>query len=196
MNSRSLPVRKLCILAMLTAVAAALITLIHFPLFPSAAFLQYDPADIPILIGAFAYGPIAGLVITVLASFIQAFFLGGDGVYGFLMHVIATGILTLVASSIYRLRHTRSGAVIGLFFGTLAMGFGMMVANHFITPIYMGAPTELVDAMLVTVILPFNLLKAGINSVVTFLVYKTVSKYLVHGEGLSLPKKKAEDTGI
>ena len=54
----------------------------------------------------------------------------------------------------------------------------MMIANHFITPFYMGAPTEMVDAMLVTVILPFNLLKAGINSVVTFLVYKSVSKYI------------------
>lgn len=196
MNSHSSPVRKLCILAMLTAVAAALITLVHFPLFPSAAFLQYDPADVPILIGAFAYGPVAGLIITILASFIQAFFLGGDGVYGFLMHVVATGILTLVASSIYRLKHTRTGAVIGLLCGTLAMGLGMMVANHFITPFYMGAPTEMVDAMLLPVILPFNLLKAGINSVVTFLVYKVVSKYLVHGEGFSRPKKKAEDAGI
>ena len=36
-------------------------------------------------------------------------------------------------------------------------------------------------------ILPFNLLKAGLNSVVTFLLYKTVSRYIVHGEGWSKP---------
>ena len=47
----------------------------------------------------------------------------------------------------------------------------------------MGAPVEVVDAMLLPVILPFNLLKAGINSLVTFLVYKTVSRHLIHGEG-------------
>ena len=40
-----------------------------------------------------------------------------------------------------------------------------------------------VDALLLPGILPFNLLKAGINSVITFLVYKTVSRYVVHGEG-------------
>ena len=165
MSAKSARVKKLALLAMFTAIGAVLITLVHFPLFPAAPFLQYDPADVPILIAAFAFGPVAGILVTVLASFIQAFFLGGDGIYGFLMHVIATG--------------------------TFAMGVGMMIANHFITPFYMGAPTEMVDAMLVTVILPFNLLKAGINSVVTFLVYKSVSKYIVHGEEFAKAPKKA-----
>ena len=81
--------KKLTMMAMFTAIGAVLITAVHFPLFPSAAFLQYDPADVPILICGFAYGPVAGIIVTILASFIQAFFLGGDGVYGFLMHVIA-----------------------------------------------------------------------------------------------------------
>ena len=182
--------RKLTTIAMLTAISAVLITLIHFPLFPTAAFLQYDPADVAILIGAFAYGPVAGVIITVLASFIQAFFLGGDGVYGFLMHVIASSVLAMTAGSIYRLRHTRSGAALGLVAGTLMMGLVMMVANHFITPMFMGAPVEVVDSMLLPVILPFNLLKAGINSVITFLVYKTVSRHFIHGE--SWGKKNAQ----
>ena len=183
MSEKSARIKKLVLLAMFTAIAAVLITLVHFPLFPSAAFLQYDPADVPILIAAFAFGPVAGLIVTVLASFIQAFFLGGDGIYGFLMHVIATGILVIVASTIYRKFHTRPGAVVGLVLGTITMGVGMMIANHFITPFYRGVPTEMVDAMLVTVILPFNLLKAGINSAITFLVYKAVSRYIIHGEG-------------
>ena len=175
--------KKLTVLAMLTALSAVLITLVHFPLFPAAAFLQYDPADVVFLIGAFAFGPLAGLAVTGIASAIQAFLLGGDGMYGFLMHVIASGALILVAGSIYRLLHTRTGGLIALVAGTVAMGLVMMVANHFITPFYMGVPAQVVDAMLVTVILPFNLLKAGINSVITFLVYKTVSRTLIHGEG-------------
>ena len=180
--------KKLAVMAMFTAIGAALITLVHFPLFPAAPFLQYDPADVPILICAFAYGPMAGLAVTVAASFIQAFLLGGDGVYGFLMHVIATSALTLVASLIYCRKHTRSGAVVGLVCGTLAMGVVMMIANHFITPAFMGAPTQVVDAMLLPVILPFNLLKAGINSVLTFLVYKPISRYVIHSQ--ALPRSK------
>ena len=177
--------RKLTTIAMLTAIAAVLITLVHFPLFPSAPFLQYDPADVAILIGTFAYGPLAGLSITVIASAIQAFLLGGDGVYGFLMHVIASGALALMAGVVYQSMHTRTGGLVALIFGTLTMGLVMMVANHFITPYFMGAPTEMVDTMLLTVILPFNLLKAGINSVITFAVYKTVSRHVIHGEGWS-----------
>ena len=98
------------------------------------------------------------------------------------MHVIATGILVTVASTLYRKFHTRTGAIIGLLLGTFAMGVGYDDRQPFHYSFYMGPPTEMVDAMLVTVILPFNLLKAGINSVVTFLVYKSVSKYIVHGE--------------
>ena len=87
--------KKLTVLAMLTALSAVLITLVHFPLFPAAAFLEYDPADVAILIGTFAFGPMAGLAVTVIASAIQAFLLGGAGMYGFLMHVIASGTLVL-----------------------------------------------------------------------------------------------------
>ena len=79
MSEKSARIKKLVLLAMFTAIAAVLITLVHFPLFPSAAFLQYDPADVPILIAAFAFGPVAGLIVTVLASFIQAFFLDEPG---------------------------------------------------------------------------------------------------------------------
>lgn len=188
MSDRAVRIKKLVIMAILTALAVVLITFVHFPLFPAAPFLQYDPADVPILIGAFAFGPVAGVVITVLASLIQAFLISGDGPYGFLMHVIATGVLALISSVIYRRKHTRSGAVLGLICGTVAMGLVMMVANHFITPYYMStaetfaAMQQTTDALLLPVILPFNLLKAGINSAVTFLVYKAVSRYIIHGE--------------
>jgi riboflavin transporter FmnP len=50
-------IRKLAVLAMLVAIGVVLCFLIHVPLIPAASFLEYDPADIPILIGTFAFGP-------------------------------------------------------------------------------------------------------------------------------------------
>ena len=84
-----------------------------------------------------------------------------------------------------------------LVFGTLAMGLVMVPANHFITPVWMGAPTEVVDSLMLVGILPFNLLKAGINSAVTFVVYKVVSRYLVHGGpfGAIADKSSADASG-
>ena len=188
-------IRKLAVMAMLIAVSIVLVYLIHFPIFPAAPFLEYDPADIPILIGGFAYGPLAGVLLVVVAAFIQGFTVSAQsGVYGIIMHIIASVVLVVVAAGIYRLIHKKVGAVIGLVLGTLCMGVVMMVANHFITPIFMGAPVEVVDAMLLPVILPFNLIKAGVNSVITFLIYKTVSRYIIHGEGWGKKKAKTPET--
>ena len=172
--------KKLAVMAMLVAVSVILVYAVHFPLFPTAAFLEYDPADVPILIGAFTYGPVAGLLLTIVASAVQALTVSAQsGVYGFLMHIISTSALCITAGTIYKVKHTRMGAGIALICGTLAMGLVMLLANHFITPYFMGVPTAVVDGMLLSVFLPFNLLKAGINSLITFFVYKTVSVHLI-----------------
>ena len=72
-KNRRISTRQLVSMAMLGAISIVLVAVIHFPLIPAAAFLEYDPADIPILICAFAYGPLAGLLLTVVVCFIQGF---------------------------------------------------------------------------------------------------------------------------
>ena len=83
-----------------------------------------------------------------------------------------------MAGNIYKANKTKKQAILALVCGTLAMAAVMIPANLFITPIFMGAPRAAVAAMLPTAIIPFNLLKAGINSIVTFLLYKRVSPLL------------------
>ena len=183
--------KRLVVLAMLAAISVVLVWAVHVPLIPVVSFLEYDPADVPILIATMAYGPVAGVVLTVVVSVIQGLTVSaGSGVYGIIMNIIATSTLVLVAGTVYRLRHTRGGAVLGLVLGTLAMGLVMMPANHFITPAFTGWPVAQVDALLIPGILPFNLLKAGLNSGVTFVVYKTVSRYLIHGDPFAVKKEK------
>ncbi|SHI19211.1 Riboflavin transporter FmnP [Sporobacter termitidis DSM 10068] len=187
--------RNLVIMAFFIALSVVLVYLIHFPIFPAAAYLEYDPADIPILIGAFAFGPVAGILLTLVASGIQALTVSAaSGLYGFLMHAIATSTLVVVASAIYRFRHTRAGAIIGLGCGTVAMSVVMVIANHFVTPLFLMVPASAVDPLLLPIIAPFNLIKAGINSTVTFLVYKSISKYIIHGSGFGA--KKSADNKI
>ena len=175
--NRSEKTTKLTKMAMLAAISVVLVLLIRIP-YPPAPFLVYDPADIPIFIGAFAFGPMAGLALTFIVSFIQAFVLGGDGLIGFFMHFVATGTFVVVAGYIYKKNKTRKNAVIGLVCGTIIMTVSMLLWNLLITPIFLGVPREAVVAMLGTVILPYNLLKAGINSIVTFIAYKSIAKIL------------------
>lgn len=171
--------RKITSMAILIAISITLVYLIRFPLIPSAAFLEYDPADVPILISTFAFGPLAGLAITVVASVIQGFTVSiTSGLYGILMHIIATGTFVIIAGFFYSKHKSRKQAVIALIAGTIAMTVVMTGANLVVTPFFMKVPVDVVKGMLVTAIIPFNLLKAGINSIITFFVYKSVSKYL------------------
>ncbi|AZR72720.1 ECF transporter S component [Anoxybacter fermentans] len=181
---------KMAKMAILSAFSIILVTLIHFPIIPSAPFLEYDPADVPILIGTFMYGPLAGLMITIVVSFIQAVTVSaGSGWVGFVMHVIATGTLVLVAGSIYKKKHTFVGAIIALVAGSLSMTLIMIPANLFFTVKFWGIPYEVVKGMLLPAIIPFNLIKSFANSVITVLIYKSIANIL-----RSYPKITTENT--
>ncbi len=176
-NSISMNTKKMVKLAMMVAISCVLVLLIRIP-FPPAPFLVYDPADIPIYITAFAFGPIAGVLVTLVVSFIQAFVLGGDGIYGFIMHFVSTGAFAIIVGILYQRNKTRKNAVVALVIGIFVMTLIMCIMNLVVTPVFMGVPVEAVKTMLLPIIIPFNLLKGGINGAVTFLVYKRISQFL------------------
>ena len=177
MTSREKTVR-LAKMGMLVAISIVLVYFIHFPIFPAVAFLEYDPADISILIGTFAFGPLAGILLTVVTSVIQGVTVSAaSGLYGIIMHVISTSVLVLVSGLIYKYNKTRKGAVIALLCGVAAMTLVMIGANMIITPLFMGVTRNIVWSLM-PFIAGFNAIKAGINSVVTFLLYKRISGFL------------------
>ncbi len=172
-------VNKLVKLALLCALSILLMMVIRFPVIPSAPFLEYEPGDVPALIGAFLYGPAAGLLITAVVSLIQAFTVSASsGWIGAVMHLIATGTMVLVAGLIYKRFHTLKGAAVALVAGTIGMTLMMIPLNLYFTTKFLGVPVEAVKAMIVPAIIPFNLIKASANSALTVLVYKSVAKIL------------------
>jgi riboflavin transporter FmnP len=169
---------RLAKMGMLVAISVVLVYFIHFPIFPAVAFLEYDPADVSILIGTFAFGPLAGLGLTVVTSVIQGTTVSAhSGLYGIIMHIISTGSFVIVAGLIYNRGKSRKSALIALAAGTVTMVVMMFFANLLITPLFMGAPRSVV-LQLMPLILAFNFVKAGINSVITFLLYKRLSGFL------------------
>ena len=170
---------KLAKMGMLIGISIILVVLIHVPIIHAAPYLEYDPADIPIFIGTFAFGPLAGLILTIIVSIIQGVTVSaGSQIWGIIMHIMATGSFAIVAGLIYKVKKTRKGAAIAILIGILVMVAVMCIANIIITPIYTGMPRKAVMALIPTAILPFNLIKAGINGVVTFILYKKISKFL------------------
>lgn len=168
---------KMGMLAALSVVL--LLSPLRFPIIPSASFLIYEPADVPILIGAFLFGPLEGLVITIIVALFQGVILNPEsGWVGVVMHIIATGTLVLVSGIIYKKFHNFKGAIIGLIAGSLSMTLIMIPSNLFFTVNFYKVPYNAVVAMLPTAIIPFNLIKAFANSILTMCLYKSLGRIL------------------
>ncbi|WP_066684150.1 ECF transporter S component [Christensenella intestinihominis] len=194
MNSLSKPrftTRNITSIAVMAALSVILVAFIHIPMF--LPFLEYDPADIPIFITTFAFGPLVGFILTVIVAVLQGITVSASaGPIGIMMHIVATGVFVLVAGNIYKRKKTRKNAVVALAVGVAAWTAAMVVWNIIVTPLYMGVPREQVIGLVVPAILPFNLIKAGINSVLTFALYKSVGRLFGLKEVKSVKECPAE----
>ena len=171
-------IKKLTRMAILIAVSIVLVYLIHFPIFPQVAFLEYDPADVSILMAGFAYGPLSGILVTIIASVIQGLTVSAQsGIYGIIMHVLATSALVGISSIYYKKHKTKQGALISMGLGCVAMVIVMIIANLIVTPYFMGVTVDAVIGLMPFIIL-FNMIKAILNSVITFILYKHISPLL------------------
>ncbi len=170
MNSK---VRKITTLGMLCAVAYVMMAVSRM-LPPIVLFLQYDPKDIIITLGGFIFGPVSSLLMSVIVSLVEAVTVSDTGPIGLVMNVISTCTFACTAAVIYKKKRTLSGAVIGLIAGCVFTTAAMLLWNYAITPLYMEIPREEVKALLLPAFLPFNLIKGGLNTAFTLLLYKPI----------------------
>lgn len=165
--------KKMTTLSMLCALSFIMV-IISRALPPIVLFLQYDPKDIIIALGGFIYGPLAALIISATVSFVEFFTVSDTGIIGLIMNIISSCTFSCTAAIIYKNKRTISGAVWGLIFGTLLSTAAMLLWNYSITPLYMKIPRQEVAALLLPAFLPFNLIKGGLNTAFTLLIYKPV----------------------
>jgi riboflavin transporter FmnP len=156
---------------MFCAIAYVIVVFVRIPV---VLFLKYEPKDVIITIGAFMMGPFTGFLISLIVSLVEMITVSDTGPIGLLMNVISTCAFTCTAAFIYKKKHNMKGAVLGLFTGTVLMTASMLLWNYLITPLYLNIPRPAVVALLIPAILPFNLLKAGINMALTILLYKPI----------------------
>lgn len=97
-DNRKLTIR-LATLGLLCAIGIVLSIVTKFPLLGP---IKYDAADVPIFIGTMYYGPLSGVIMTVIVSAIQSFTVGTSGITGFIMHVFATGAACVALGLTYR----------------------------------------------------------------------------------------------
>lgn len=137
-------------------------------------FLSFDLKDVVIAIGGFILGPLQAALIALIVSLIEMITISSTGPIGLVMNLLSSCSFACVAAAIYRRNKNMKSAVTGLVCGVVCMTVIMLLWNWLITPLYMGVPRSVVASMLMTVFLPFNLAKGGINATLTMVLYKPV----------------------
>lgn len=178
MKERISNTKKTVTLGILGAISIVLVILVHFPLFPAVPFLEYDPADVPIIIATFAFGPLGGFVLTAVVSILQGVTVSASsGIVGIFMHIFSTGSYCLVGGSVYKHNKTKKGAVFALLLGTVASVITMSLWNLIVTPRYLGIPVSAIIELMPWIVL-FNIIKSSVNSIIAYFVYKPVSNLI------------------
>ncbi len=180
--------------AMLTAVAVVLQFIeVSIPIMPS--FIKLDFSDLPEIIGAFAYGPVAGVLIALLKNIIHLPF--SNSMYiGELSNFILGAVFALTAGLIYKRKKTKKTAFIAGAAGAFAMAAVSIVTNYFVIyPLYynvLGFPEEAVLQMYQVILpsvksilqaliifnVPFTFVKGLISILISMVIYKPISPLL------------------
>lgn len=193
--------RKLAMIGMFSAVAMILHVL-DFPIFFAPSFYKLDFSELPILVGAFAFGPAAGVMMEFVKILLKLCIKGtSTALVGDLANFVVGCSLILPASAIYSFKKTKKQAILGCIVGTLVMTvFGTAFNAVYLLPAFSklyGMPLETILAMgtavnplakegsivsfVVACVAPLNLLKGTLVSVVTMLVYKPLSPIIKTG---------------
>lgn len=195
-TKKKVSMRKLTGTAMLSAIAYVLMFLdFSVPFMPS--FIKMDLSELPALVGSFAYGPVAGVIICLIKNVLHLFITTTGGV-GELSNFLLGASFVLVAGGVYRFKKTRTGALIGSVLGAVLMGLFSIVSNYFLVyPIYYNfMPKEAILSAyqlifsgvhnilecLIVFNAPFTCIKGLISVVITFLIYKRLSPILKGNE--------------
>ena len=190
MKTKTNNAKTIAFIGMLGALSAVLMS-INVPLPFAPTFLKFDIAELPALFAGFFLGPVSGCAVIVVKIVVKLILQGTETVFvGELMNVIGSCAFVLPASLIYKRIHTKKGALLSLSISTVLVRVMAIFLNAYIAfPMYSslyGMPMEAILEMGSSVnplvhdnvtlmlygVFPFNLVKHGITSLVTYLTYK------------------------
>lgn len=177
-SENSYKIKKMVILALLSAMAYIITFVCRLPIMPSASFLDLEFKSAIILIGSFIFGPLSGFVMSVVICLLEMVTFSTTGIIGCIMNIIATVCFVCPTAYVYKKKKNTSGAIVGIVIGTILMTVAMLLWNYIVTPIYMGIPREAITSMLLPVYVPFNLLKSGLNGGIALFIFKFANQAL------------------
>ncbi len=196
MSKTKTKTRLLAGCGMLSAAAIAL-QYLEFPLaFIVPSFIKLDFSDLPALLGAFAYGPVAGIIIELVKNLIHMA-VSQSGYIGELSNFILGAVFTFVAGVVYKKYNSKKGALLGGIIGSVSMAVISFPSNLFVVyPFYYNfmdkaavlgmyqailPGVKSIEEALLIFNVPFTLVKGLLCVLISMLIYKPLSPIL-HGK--------------
>lgn len=196
MNQKKISTKNLITISILSAIAFLLMFLrTPIPIAPN--FMDLDVSELPGLIASFSIGPLAGFLVTLLKIILKTVFQGTTTAYvGELSNLIVSSSMVVTAGLIYKQNKTLKTAIFALIMGTLSMSIIACLSNYFVIfPMYgkiMGIELDTFadtvkeinplvkdfKSLIIYSIFPFNVIKGGVTSLLSFLLYKRIGKYI------------------
>ncbi|RNF40524.1 ECF transporter S component [Planococcus salinus] len=178
--------QAMIVIGMLSSISFILM-LFNFPLPALPAFLKVDFSDVPALIATITMGPVAGILVAFFKNVLDWLFAGSPtGVpVGHMANFVTSILFILPVYAVYRKVSNKKGIVFGLAIGTLTMAVGMSLLNYLVfLPMYtyfLNMPAETGNALFTTIvlgILPFNLIKGLLLTVVVILLFNSMQSWI------------------
>lgn len=195
-NTSRMRVKKIAFIGLMGAVSAVLM-LFRFPLPFMPPFMSFDFSGVMEMLGGFMFGPGAALMIIVVKILLQLVIQGSFSLgTGEIQNFILSSCYVMPALIIYHRNKTKKAAAAGMGVSTVFVGIAAIFTNlYLIIPFYVrlfGMTMEQIISMCSAVnpamknaftmaflgILPFNLIKYGVTSLLTFLLYKRLSRVI------------------
>lgn len=174
-NTNKWGTRQLVTMALLCAIGV-LLSFIEFPLIPGVTWLKYDASAMPAMVCGFAFGAGGGLAVGIAGAIIHGILMADFS--GAVMNILVVIGFVVPAALVYQHGRTLPRAIIGLIASVVCAVIMAIVGNLVITPAYLGVPMDAVIAMILPILVPFNLAKGIINAVLTLAVYKSISNLI------------------
>ncbi len=192
-NAKYIAVCAMC------AALAGLLMLLEIPVFFAPGFYKIDLSELPVLFCGFCLGPVAGVICEFVKVVVKLLLKGTSTAFvGDFANFAVGCALVLPASIIYHMNKTKRGAVIAVIVGTLCMTvFGSAFNAFYLLPKFsqlFGLPMDAiiemgraanpaigsVGTLVLFAVAPLNLLKGAVVSLLTFALYKRVSRAIFH----------------
>lgn len=203
MNKKKFSISEITKISILGTISV-LLMFIKVPLPFAPTFMEMNIAELPALIGGFAMGPLAGFLIVCIKILLNIVINGTKTFYvGELSNLIVSSAFVLTTAFIYKHNKSKKSALLGLVVGSISMSIVATLSNYFIIfPLYakllkidlnafvgmVAKINPLVKSyltLMVFSVLPFNLVKTFVTSLVTSLLYKRISPILKKNRSIS-----------